>query len=282
MTTAIIIRASSLPGFGDCPRRWAARHLYSDVTDAGFALRSVPTGAASVVGTAVHAGAAEALTEKMTRGTLAPLSQATDRAIESLRAAEDEDEILWTDRDIKDVNDAERHIIAMTGVYHESVAPGIRPASVETRLDAMVCDGVVLSGQADVVEEDGTVRDLKTTSMTTGSWGPQVGGYARLARSYGTMVESAAIDIIRRGTTRRAPDASTLIPDVRACEVANQRIIEAVLSARSVFLSGDSSRSLPAGDPWAFAANPQSKTCGPKYCPAWGTEFCKEHAPKGD
>lgn len=276
--TDLVIHASSLPGFPDCARRWAARHFFALLADFGFVLRPTPTGAAMPVGTGVHAGACEALTEKMLTGRLAPLSQAEDRAIDALRQEIEEQDIAWDSRDIKDESTAERHVLAMVRVHHKEVAPGIRPASVETRLEATVCEGVILTGQSDVTEVDKTVRDLKTSVKATGAWGPQIGAYARLSRSHGQPIEHAAVDLIRRGNAKRDPESITLKQSVRACEVASQRILEGILSARSRFVDGDPDRHLYPGDPWAFTANPMSMTCGDKYCPAWGTSFCTEHA----
>jgi hypothetical protein len=50
----------------------------------------------------------------------------------------------------------------------------------------------------------------------------------------------------------------------------------------TLFRQGDPGRYLLPGDPWAFPANPGSKLCSAKWCPAWGTTFCREHQPSKD
>ncbi len=69
MTT--VIRASSLPGYSDCSRMWAARTLKKEITDAGYNLTAtmrISVGAS--VGTGVHGGAAHMLQSKMETGDL--------------------------------------------------------------------------------------------------------------------------------------------------------------------------------------------------------------------
>ncbi|CAO3439801.1 hypothetical protein [Azospirillum argentinense] len=44
-----------------------------------------------------------------------------------------------------------------------------------------------------------------------------------------------------------------------------------------IWREGDPVQGIEPGDPWAFAANPSSKLCSDRFCPAWGTAFCREH-----
>jgi hypothetical protein len=47
-----------------------------------------------------------------------------------------------------------------------------------------------------------------------------------------------------------------------------------------MFQEGDPERRIRPGDPWAFQSNPNSVLCGERFCPAWGTDFCRDWMPK--
>ena len=56
---------------------------------------------------------------------------------------------------------AQQQVTRQTRLYHDKVAPGIKPIAVEEHLKAEIEDGFVLSGHVDVTEEF-DLHDLKT------------------------------------------------------------------------------------------------------------------------
>ena len=56
---------------------------------------------------------------------------------------------------------AQQQVIRQTRLYHDQVAPGIKPIAVEEYLKAEIDDGFILSGHVDVTEEF-DLHDLKT------------------------------------------------------------------------------------------------------------------------
>jgi hypothetical protein len=280
------IRASALTNYPDCPRRAAAGLFRAEIEDAGFGLRRTPQGGGATVGTAVHAAAALMLTEKAAAGALPPLNIATDAGIDSLRRQLEEagDGMAWDapgrGGGTADPAAAETQIVRMVQVYREQIAPGVNPLLVEERLEAEFAPGVVLTGQADLVaREPGTVRDLKTgAKMQTHA--PQVGAYSLLARSCRSVATTAAqIDFIPRVSPKKEqPPAQSVRVPLASAETAAVAVLSHIARDLTVFREGDPARRILPGDPWAFIANPKSVLCNPKYCAAFGTDFCREHA----
>jgi hypothetical protein len=284
--TELIIRASSLSGYADCPRRSAARMFRSIITAAGYDLRELPNGIGASVGSAVHAGAAISLKHKALHGDCCPEDVATDTAVEVLRETVLGGTIF--DRETPILNIAEQQAVRMIRTYRSQVAREIQPMIIEERLEAEVRPGLILSGQADVIaREPGRVRDIKT-GKRLGNHIPQIGAYSLLARSAGVDIQSAGIDYVARAAMTKSrlpnpqPDAVMIKVHVANAETAATRVIDHIAADLATFTQGDDERRIQPGDPWAFIANPSSMLCGDKYCPAWGTSFCVEHAKRAD
>lgn len=274
-------RCSALPDFPDCNRRGAARMLRRLIEAMGFKLKRPPNGAGAMVGTAVHSGAAVMLEEKGRSGVVAPESVATDAAIHSLR--EKVREGVAYDQLTTNLMDAEIQAVRMVKVYRADVAPQITPLLVEQRFEARVPfarNNIILSGQLDVLaREPGRLRDTKTGRML-GNYRSQKGGYSLLSKSQpdNLQVHSSVIDFIKRVAPKaEQPRAETYVQDLAGCETAAVAILKTIDLQLTLFLEGDSDRGILPGDPWAFPANPSSRLCSDKYCPAHGTDFCHEH-----
>ncbi|RJF80915.1 hypothetical protein D3877_11810 [Azospirillum cavernae] len=274
---SVLVRSSSLSGYPDCPRRAATKLFPREIEAAGYTLRSLPSNVGAAVGTGVHAAAAMILKEKAANGNLPPLNVATDAAVEELRNAVNQG-ITW-DKETPVLNEAELQVARMVQVYRHQVAPMVDPLIVEERLEAQVSPAIVLTGQSDVIaREPGRVRDLKGGKVM-GMHAPQIGSYSLLARSNAIDVTDAVVDWIPRVPLKKPqPDAVTYRYDVSIAETAAVNVLRHIESDLATFRSGDMERHLLPGDPWAFVANPSSKLCSAKWCPAHGTDFCREHA----
>ncbi|TAD89897.1 MAG: hypothetical protein EAZ99_07860 [Alphaproteobacteria bacterium] len=283
-----IIRASALTGYADCPRRAAAKLFRPDIRAAGYELPELPSGIGAAMGTAVHSAAKVALDEVAKSGSLPPLSVATDAAQAVLHEGVKKG-VAWEAKGITTAQAAEVVVQKMVVSYHEEIAPTIQPILVEERLEATVSSdsltgiSFVLSGQADVVaREPGKIRDLKT-GKKRGAHGAQLGAYDLLAESNGLPIKEAAIDFIQRvGLKTAQPPAVVDNYDLGNVQQQALRVIAQAETDLRTFLLGNADLRLAAGDPRAFLSNPSSMLCSPKYCPAHGTPFCRDHAPVVD
>lgn len=283
MTAPIIIRASSLSNWVDCPRRGATRLFWHEIKAAGFKLRHTPRGIGALVGTAVHRAAETVLREKARSGKLPPSSVATDCAIETLSNDMRAGEVVFDGPRgaTHNRNDADRQTVNMTRIYHTVVAPKVEPIIVEERFEAQVSSGLVLSGQPDIIaREPHRVRDLKTGARPFGNHAPQLGAYSLLARTHGLDIGEAVIDFVQRvASNKPQPEPTSKAIEVAKAETAAVNILRHIESDLTMFRYGDAERRILPGDPWSFAANPNSVLCHPKWCAAFGTEFCHEGDP---
>jgi hypothetical protein len=274
----ITIRASSLPTYPDCPRRWAAQTLQGLLVRLNFLTpRSMPKSIGASVGTAVHGGAAYMLTEKINTGLAANATESEHRALIDFETSMQENGVLWDDT-TPNLSDGQRQVARMVKVYRATLAETIKPLVVERRLEARVGEGVILSGQNDTqaVEPD-IIRDLKTGRQHRTHYA-QLGSYSLLVRT--AHPESAAkavcTDFIKRvPVNKEQPLPLTEIYDQGVAENAAVSTIHRIKQDVDEF-----HRRLDAEDAppeHAFLANPGSNLCNPKYCSAWGTAFCREH-----
>jgi hypothetical protein len=273
-----IIRASALSGYPDCPRRGAARLFRRQIEAAGYRLGRIGRGIGAAIGTAVHKGAEVALAEKAKTGSLPPVDVSLDAANDSLGEQLTGGEINFDGPNGLSHNrkEALSQTLAMTSSYRRLVAPEIEPISVEVRLEAEFVAGIVLSGQPDVVAFERTaVRDLKSGGRQPRSVAPQIGAYSLLCRSHSLDIQEARIDFVQRvGAGKPQPDPVSATIELAHAETAAMSLLLHMTSDLDTFENGNSN--MPAGDPWAFVANPASTLCSAKWCPAHGTEFCHE------
>lgn len=274
-----VIRASSLPGYSDCQRRWAARTLHSELRAAGYDVSEHKiTSIGASVGTGVHGGAAVMLLEKMKNGEVAEtvISQAGDFAINELTEKSKEG-VLW-DKATENMNDAQKQVLRMLTVYRLGVMPNINPVAVERRLEADLGNGFTLSGQSDLQTlQPGDIRDTKTGTVARQHFA-QIGSYSLLARTRHKEfpVTQLHVDFIPRVSMKKPqPEAIVEEYDQVIAENAAQATIDHIKTAVAEFRRRVTDGDAPPEN--AFLANPSSMLCSAKWCPAHGTNFCREH-----
>jgi hypothetical protein len=147
---------------------------------------------------------------------------------------------------------------------------------------------MMVSGQADLLaEEPDDLDDLKTGTRKR-NHNPQLGTYSLIIRANGYRVKRARVTFIprvhitSRTKVQAQPPAEVTYHDIGKVETAAVNVLKHIDMALTTFREGDPERGVMPGDPWAFSANPSSMLCSPKYCAAWGTDFCHEHQPADD
>ena len=274
-TAVGLIRPSSLVGFSDCPRRFAARHLPDLVAEAGYDLRrGLLSHVGAAVGTAVHAAAAYTLEQRRDTGEMGSASEAEARAETALveRMAEG---TMW-DEVTPSLPTAKVQAAKMTRSYRRHIAPFVVPLLIEERLVADVGDGWQISGQPDVLAGDpnNVLRDEKSGTRRRNN-SNQYGAYAILLAAHGLAPQRLLEDFIPRVrvSAEQPPPETHEIP-LRHAVAEAWDTIDGVKGAVTEFQrrAADPSGRDPAG---AFRANPSSSLCGEKWCPAYATSFCK-------
>lgn len=264
--TDLTVRASSLTEFSDCERRWASRHLAGLVADAGFQLRQVRAQIGAIVGTAVHAGAANILRAKMKTGEMSPPAESVQAGIEQLRT----DVALGTSWDdtTRTINEAEQQTARMIVIYGTCSAPNIKPIAVEEKLEARFSPTLRISGTMDIAEDMGV--DDNKTGVAQRPHHPQYGAYSLLRRSVGATVSRFREHWIPRQPVKQ-PQRQPITTEypVETCEQAAHAVMARVDAAAKVFAK--------TGNAWIYLPNPASMLCGDRFCPAHSTGFCNAH-----
>lgn len=272
-----VIRCSSLTSYPDCARRASADLFPEDIKAAGFELKRTPKSIAAHIGTAVHTAGAAMLEDKRDSGSWST-SAAIDAGIHALHKGSVQDGALYHDNVTRSMNDAERQVERMALTYAEHIVTKLDPISVEERLEADVAPGIILSGQKDNVgRTPRKLNDLKTGGKLR-VYTPQVGGYSLLEKSHEMPVDEAAIHFIQRVSLNRdQPLPIEVTIDLVQAETAAIKIVDMIVRDLTTFRLGSPDGKIKPGDPWAFAANPNSGLCAANWCKAWGTAYCHEH-----
>lgn len=269
-----IIRVSSLPAYPDCPRRDAARSRLAEITAAGYDLRETGKSIGAAIGSGTHAALETAFRAKLAGETFSD-SEFTDRAGAEIDKAVAEG-IIWDDTS-RNVADAKRQTVKQARVIWDHFGDRIEPIAIEERVSADLGDGFILRGHIDVrgritgyaaLTGEG-IGDFKTGTIQRAN-AMQYGGYSLTARANGLTVNWAAEIYAKRvGVTKPQPDPVLVPYAVAEAERGAYEVAQKMKSDLQDFRRSASS--------WAFLPNPNSMNCSDKYCPAWGTEFCKAH-----
>jgi len=262
----IEVRASSISGYADCPRRWAAKQLAGVVLAAGFRLRQLHSSAGAVIGSGTHAAVAHDAEHKKEHGEPAPWKDVEDHGIAELEGRIDTEGVEWDDV-TPNLGQAHQQVRRLARVYRSEVLSKIKPVAVERRLKARHHTGLIVSGQQDVVISDPmTLRDLKTGKRRSANFG-QYGSYSLLLRSHGQPVYGIVEDFIMRvPLDKPQPAAVEVSYSMEACEQQSETVLCAASAALAEFMR--------SGSRDAFMANPSSALCSDRWCPAAMTGFC--------
>jgi len=260
----IKIRASQTASWTDCPRRGAAKAYREMLKQAGFELPDYAYSVrfvASCLGTAVHTGAALALQNKID-GKETSLDDMTDSALKDFEVAKEDG--LAFDTVTASPTEANTQIKAICKAYYHSILPNVQPISVEQSLSAILKDGTEITSHSDVLEID-SVRDLKTGKDPM-SYHAQLGCYSLLAKA-NQICEPKQLIIDWLPRSKNFVEPKSFVFNVDICEQEAKSAIQQIVSQVSAFMA--------SGDPCSFPASPMSNLCSERFCPAFGTGFCK-------
>lgn len=278
-STTITIRASSLTGYADCQLRAVAHSMPALFEEHGHEMAPPRGNIGALIGTGTHGAGEAGHTELMQRGIVPPLSVLEDAGIEAFRERfREEREVsleIIMDGEAPDANAAERQVRRMVAAYRTGVMMHANPIAVESRINAELRPGVILSGQADLLTleelESGerVVADLKTSRrpQAAAKHAPQTGCYSLLFRSRGHETSSTRIDGIKRVALAKPqpPVEQQWFPVEQAERIAWATITDFADKAEAFVADGDPSRLL---------TNPSSLLCNPKFCRLYGKAAC--------
>lgn len=269
--TKINVHASSLPRHQDCPRSWAANNL----KEVGEHWELAPRGIGSLIGDLCHNGTARMLIDKQLKGSWDWQIAFTEQVTELDRLLKGS--ITW-DATTKERGVAIKQVERMLFEVNRGLIPHAKVHAVETLMKADYSDFIRLIGKVDLIELDKelgySIPDHKF-GKHLGVYQAQLGAYKMLLEAQPEVNERelAVVNLLLNWIQRVSlkstqPKVIQISYSLVACENAARKQLDMIEQEVKDF---DAS-----GDPWAFNANPSSKTCTQGGCRAWGTKWCDQ------
>jgi hypothetical protein len=244
-------RQSYLSTWENCPEQFRRRHIEGEI---------IPPGLAAHIGTGVHKAAEVNHRAKMATGQDEPLDVVQDAARDGYVAAVKDKGAYFAPEDMPSARvQAEAgvdEVVGLAGLYHTQIAPEIKPALVEKTVELWVPSlDLPITGTIDVLDQAGTLIDLKTASK---AWPADRAHHSPQATIYHKLVETE---------TGRPPDEIRFEVMIKGAKPRRQTLSTDRTEADFQALVGRLAvihRMILAGIfPPAQAG---SWICGPRYC----------------
>jgi hypothetical protein len=203
--SSLILSASSVSTFLRCGHQWFLAYVEG--------IKSPPS-LAMARGLAVHKAVEHNMVQKVASHEDVPVGDMLDAFSTSWDALSTEGLRVDEDKDPGEVKDGG---VALTRLHHQEVSPLIQPIYVEHPVQFDI-NGITYSGQIDIVDEMGRIRDTKTTKNRPKPESYLFGmtGYAVAARQMTGEIET---DVVLEPS--RPP---VVVPPVVAPAAAAERI----------------------------------------------------------
>lgn len=238
------ISVSQINSYLRCPAQYFFRYI-----------RNIPSppNRALTVGKVVHAANELNYRQKMNTGVDLPLAD-----IQEYTAAQFESQIPLTEWNGEDPGQAKDEAIILASLYHTEVAPAVMPVSVELRVEVEFENApYTLLGFIDLIDNDGYIRDTKTTGRTPGddeaARSLQLTAYY-LAYQYNFGQDPAGVKLDYLVATKK-PKYISLEASRTQADVD-----------RFLKIMGKVAEAIGAGH---FYPNPTNFTCSEKSCAYW-------------
>lgn len=272
MSNVTKVRASSWGELFDCGARWEAKHLMG---------MRMPSGAAALLGTAIHAGTAQFDTARMLGTPMSP-DDAAGVIIETLRHPEFD--VDWNTEERLTPRKAEGIALALHTLYCLEWSPRFEFLAVEMPTDPYQID----CGGGVIIEITGTMDRSRLVKHHIGGGGVGISdlksGAAAVekgvAKTKGHKAQLGCYELLHERTlqipitedaeiiglkTSGAPEIATgMVSGAKNMMIGTETSPGMIDYAAEMFRTG------------RFLPNPSSMLCSPKFCPRWSS--CTFHS----
>lgn len=262
----IIIRASSLSDYANCPRKASAKLFREQIEDKGFKLRKRPPHISASLGVAAHAAFAQLLRDKRDRKFNVPIADTIAYGINEF-----DKEVAGgfeTDDTTPNKDTAYKQIQTAIRLYAIRILPKIEPKFIEKLVRYDLGDGFILEGHLDAYDYADFLHDTKTGGNDS-NYFYQVGAYVLGLEAEGENVKGAQIDWLKR-TPLNAKNGPAE-PKVETYDPMDAAKGAFALAHR---FKRDLQLFLKTGNEWSFYAHPCPMLCKEKYCDAHTSNYC--------
>ena len=281
--TDFIIRASSLPTWADCERRWAADNVSSLARRCADERQQSKDPSrknfGALFGSAGHLGTQSMLEDRL-HGREVDYWKAVDLAKERLQSnvlteIAAKRQLHW-DQVTKNLDIGLAQLEAVLEKMSAFVLT-TRPLLIEQELEMEWASYVVLRGHPDLIDCDGDTIDWKFGARKANYIG-QFGGYGWLLQNNKLEVDVEPRDFVVVHPPRSSWDKKAHYVKQKEIEVFRYDFDACIESAAKqldgitrAVKSWESKKNI-----WVFNANPNSKYCTKTTCRAYGTSFCDQ------
>ena len=176
-------RQSSITTWENCAEQFRRRYIEGEI---------IPPGLAAHIGTGVHKAAEVNHQAKITTGQDEPLDVLQDAAREGYIKAVNDKGAYFAPEDRPSAkaqaNAGIDEVVSLAGLYRAEIAPEIQPALVEKWAEIWVPElDLPITGTIDVLDQGGTLIDLKTSSK---AWPADRAHHNHQATIYHKLVEA--------------------------------------------------------------------------------------------
>lgn len=267
----LTFRGSSFDTYPSCGRRFGANWLASSgmARTLGFSFPPRRQNVGAVCGTGLHAGTGYLMKEWQVTGEhggMQRLERANEVAAVEVRDQTRPEQQVAMDDTTKSAWHAIKVTQSMVGRVHDEFRPTSAPVIVEKGLKAVYPGDFQVTGTLDLFLVAKELHDHKSWSRFKPKGWAQPGTYSILLRSNRHEVEDVAFNTVQRRKDGAGPleriDIDRDVAERHAMNVAKRahRDVQAMIDT---------------GDPEELTANPSDPLCGPKYCIAYGSPFCR-------
>lgn len=273
----ISFRSSALPVYETCPRMFAANYLMAtkQAKDFGADLRPTKQNIGAAIGTSVHDAHAflmNALAQTGDHGGTARTTAAIEVASSSYETIT-KGEGVGMDGTTPNDGAAERAIAKMVRTMHANHRPSSQPVLIEkgfksgyTYTLAGLRVRVIVTGTIDLYLLEERLPDLKTGRNRPVPY-VQLGTYDNILSANDIPVSQLEAIYIPRVATSRTQPPPEIIP-------IHRRVAKEQAKLVAVHAHRDISLMLTSGHAQNMIPRPNHGLCDPRFCSAFGTNFC--------
>jgi len=263
----IKVRSSYLSHFFDCPKRTLVK-IFPEIKEE-YNFIEPPRSIGSVIGSGVHKGIAYALNYKDSQyePKISDIIECSVNEVEEIV----KNKVLW-DAITPNINAGTGQIEKIDHTFYNQSYRKLNPLRIEHSYSGKISLNsakINLSGTPDLINKGKGVDiiDFKT-GVALANYQSQLGAYSLLYQTNEKVKpEKLMLEFYPRVRKTKEVEPSFIEYDRIFSEKNAYGTLIEISRLYDLFTAEK--------DPDYIPANPQSKLCSPKYCPCFGTDFCK-------
>jgi hypothetical protein len=259
-TFELVIHASRLDAYADCPLQAFAELMRPQLQKLGYQFNDLPRYITPEVGTAIHSGVAHLHTTGST-----DVKSAVNESLNTLeRIMEDTPHMRFTEK-MPDLAYIKAHITGFISAYVDQVLPQRSAQLIEYGMKGELLPNITYKTTLDLLTSNAILADLKSGAKITPAYN-QLGFYCLLLQREGYKVNRLVLDYILPDRSTKVYIHKPIEYDKDACLFIVKQTLTSLIADFEVFCK--------TGNINHIRVNPRASTCNKAMCPLYGTSTC--------